>query len=111
MLNSSAMDETRLYVVIDDVLHVRLRRPSWDGKLHRAVTTSDGRPVTHGMAVFDYDWRRGFVDLSEVARRQHSDGWFLVKTRPEYVGDYAYSGSLMNDQRVRTTHWSTGEPA
>jgi hypothetical protein len=66
---------------------------------YESMTTADGVEITHGMRVWDYDLRKGTVDLSTLR-----DGWFYVN------GDNG-GRSLMNAERVCVRHPFTKESA
>jgi len=63
--------------------------------------TSDGHPITHGLAVWDYNVKPGLVSLDQLG----DDGWF------EVVGKGQTRGSLMNSERVCVRHPYTGQLA
>jgi hypothetical protein len=75
-----------------------------DGGMSRYVRTrytADGKRITDGMAVWDYDLAVGTVVLSTM----DSDGWFNVAIAGED------RRSLMNGERVITRHPRTGQSA
>lgn len=61
--------------------------------------TADGVEITHGLPVWDYDLRPGYVNL----KRLGDDNWFEVS------GDGVSRGSLMNAERVCVRHPRTGQ--
>lgn len=64
------------------------------------MRTADGVEITDGLRVWDYNLRRGTVDLSRLG----TDGWFHVQTDEGGC-------SLMNAERVCVRHPFTRETA
>lgn len=64
------------------------------------MKTADGYEITNGMRVWDYNLRRGVVDLTTL----DSDGWF-------HVHNDGGGQSLMNWERVCVRHPFTREQA
>lgn len=74
------------------------------------IYTADGVKIFDGLIVWDYDMRRGIVDLKNAYSKSSQlygwDGWFQVHAIGEddeilYPGSY---GKLMNDVRVRVNY-------
>jgi len=86
----------------------------------RWMFTSDGVKIVPGLRVWDYDWERSIVAEPQFDRESmdshdgaHSryggkwwDGWFDMR----HPGSSTRQ-SIMNGERMRVYHWSTGEKA